>query len=84
MKLRTLLLFETVCVLVVIILGSHLIADSRPLPRVERIDVLVAGADMVSGTFINEPTTMFGPCSFIKGTEPMGAIRDPYELKIGA
>jgi Flp pilus assembly protein CpaB len=81
MKLKTLLLFETVCVLVVVILGSRFGAEDRSLPRVERIDVLVAGQDMVAGTFISEPTTVFRRCSFLKGTEPTGAIRDPYELK---
>ncbi len=81
MNLRTLLLFETVCSLIVTILCVHFVNENQPLPKIERVELLVAGADMEAGTQIREPTNLFGRLAYIKGTEPKEAIRDPYELK---
>ncbi|HLJ96285.1 MAG TPA: hypothetical protein VKU02_24135 [Gemmataceae bacterium] len=81
MNFRTLLLFEMVCNLVVAILCVQFVNEIQLLPNIERIELLVAGADMKAGRQIREPRNLLGRLSYIKGTEPKDARRDPYELR---
>src|SRR2546426_7307199 len=83
MRIKTLLVFESACVLVALAIAVRYIAENgaKPQPMVESTTALVARHSLSLGTLISEPESLFAEQVVTKQAGPRRAIHRYSDLK---